>query len=263
MPLLPQLVKTHAVQVMRTYSGLRFQAKRIDLMFWETGFGQCLSTVVTLRKKKGYGFLYKDNMTTLELKNMGKETVVNCIEAPSLEGIWTKPFIDFIRLRELYEEQIEENARRTKEEIVPTYYLASIEDKNLWTFIAAGWIEANSVVEITKRQFHECRDTWCKCKMDGEHLYLIKRAIRMPMVRAENRVWTFHCKYCSALRKAGYADIQITEQHASIAHITRSLKPQQLHEWMLVIVEFKKKENFHKEIFARFMREVAAQAENL
>lgn len=85
----------------------------------------------------------------------------------------------------------------------------------------------------------------------------------MHVVDAEERVWTLHREYCSALRKASYADLQVAKLHLSIAHISKKLKPQQLHKWMMDIIAWKRDENFQKENFGRFMREIAVQAEEM
>lgn len=90
-------------------------------------------------------------MTTPEIKSMVEETIIDCLRAPSLRGTSRRHFKEFKRLQELYEEYIEETARQLKEEIVPASYRASKEDKDLKTFIAAGWIEANSKHETSER----------------------------------------------------------------------------------------------------------------
>lgn len=119
-----------------------------------------------------------------------------------------------------------EKARQLKEEIVPTSYRASIENEDLRTFIGTGWVEANFTDELTERQIQQCVDDRCKRKANGEQLYLIEQTIRgvsmhIHIVDAEDRVWTLHRGYCSALQKAGYADLQVTKPHLSVAHITK------------------------------------------
>lgn len=94
-----------------------------------------------------------------------------------------------------YEKQIEEKGRQLKEDIVPTSYRASKEDDDLKKFISAGWMEATSIVEISKCQIHQCVDEGCKRKVNGVQLYLIDQATRggsmhVHMVDEEDRVWT-------------------------------------------------------------------------
>lgn len=50
-----------------------------------------------------------------------KATVISCVEAPRLNGVYTRQFFDFKRLRDLYEKQIKEKARHIEENIFPTY----------------------------------------------------------------------------------------------------------------------------------------------
>lgn len=207
-------------------------------------------------------------MTTPERRSTVKETVINCLEAPSLRGVSTRHFIEFKRLRLLYEKQIEEKSRQLKEEIVPTSYRASIEDDDLRTFITAGWIEANSIDELTERQIQECVESRCHRPIDGEKLYMLEQAVRgvsmqMNITDAEDRVWTLHREYCSALRKAGYGDLQDAKPHITIDHILKKLRPPQLYRRMRDIIAWRKNDNFHKENFSRFMQEVAKQAEKI
>lgn len=57
-----------------------------------------------------------------------------------MQGVSTSNFIEFKRLRKLYEKQIEEKGKQRKDKIIPTSYRASIEDDDLKTFIAAGLV---------------------------------------------------------------------------------------------------------------------------
>lgn len=84
-----------------------------------------------------------------------RETVISCVKAPRLKGVSTRRFIDFKRLRDLYEKQVAEKARHLNENIVNTSLRASIEDNDLHTIIAAGWIEAPSIDEITISQIKQ------------------------------------------------------------------------------------------------------------
>lgn len=83
--------------------------------------------------------------------------------------------------------------RQLKAEIVPASYRASIEDEDLKTFIAAGWIEDISINEIKEFQIQQCVDARCKCNVNRQRLYLIEQAVRgvsmqMDIVDAEARV---------------------------------------------------------------------------
>lgn len=150
-----------------------------------------------------------------------RETVINCIEAPRLKGLSTGEFIEFKKLRDLYEKQIEEKSRHRKEEIFATSYKASIEDDDLEIFIAAGWIEASSVDEIAERQIVQCIEERCKREVNGEQLYLVDQAVKNVVMNtniaeAEDRVWSLTRDYRNALRSAGYAYIVHTKPHIAI-----------------------------------------------
>lgn len=79
-----------------------------------------------------------------------------------MKGLSTRQFIEFKRLRDLYEKQVEEMSKHLKEYIVPTSLRAPIEDFDLSAFIAAGRIDAASIPELTERKIRLCIDEWCR-----------------------------------------------------------------------------------------------------
>lgn len=168
----------------------------------------------------------------------------------------------------MYEKQIEEKSRQLKEDIIPTSYRASIEDDDLEIFLAAEWIETSSIDEITERQVQLCVEERCNHKADGGHLFLINLAVKnvamdMQMIESNKRVWTLRRDYCNALRNAGYGDLHIKKPHLAINHILGKLKPHALYKRMNDLISWRKDENFHKENFDRFVREIATQAERI
>lgn len=97
-----------------------------------------------------YGMEMETNINTF------KETIIRCIEAPRLKGISTRHFIEFKRLRDLYEKRLKEKEWKLKEKKKVTSYRASIEDEDLRSFIAAGWVECSSLEELTESQIIRC-----------------------------------------------------------------------------------------------------------
>lgn len=77
-----------------------------------------------------------------------KQTILACLEAPHLAGVSNKHFVEFKRLRELYEKQIQEKNAQSSNHFTPTSYKMSIEHSDLGTFIAAGWVEAAIIIEL-------------------------------------------------------------------------------------------------------------------
>lgn len=61
----------------------------------------------------------------------------------------------------------------------------------------------------------------------------------------------------------GDRDLHKLRPHLAISHILRRVKPHQLHRRFIDILNKIKGENFHKDNFHRFVREMAAKAENL
>lgn len=203
-----------------------------------------------------------------ERKSTIKETVIRCVEAPRLKGVSTRNFIEFKRLRELYEKQIEEKGTQLQGDIIPTSYRACIEDVDLEIFLAAGWIKAPSIDQLTEAQIRQCIDERRKKGVNGEQLYLVDQAVRsvsmnMNIEDAEDRVWSLRRDYANTLRAAGYSNIIEERPHIAINHLLRKLKPVQLYQRMLDIITWRKNKGFRKENFNRFVREVAAQADKL
>lgn len=85
-----------------------------------------------------------------------EETALNCIGTLILKGDATHHFIELKQLLEVYEKQIEKKRRQLRKTIVPTSFKASIENGDLEIFIAAEWIEAYSINEVTEQQVQEC-----------------------------------------------------------------------------------------------------------
>lgn len=136
-----------------------------------------------------------------ERNSMVRETAINCREAPRLRGNSTKQFIAPKRLLRLYEKQIEEKSRHLKEDIIPTSYRTCIKEDDFRTIFAAGWIETNSIEKLTERPIEQCVEERCKCKDNGEQLYLIdqagkKVARQMHIVVPEGLLWTLQREYC-------------------------------------------------------------------
>lgn len=85
----------------------------------------------------------------------------------------------------------------------------------------------------------------------------------MHIIDAEDREWKVYREYCDALKRAGCTEIQETQLHSTVLYITKRLKPQKLYKRMMDIIKWRESENFRKEHFPRFRREVAKQAEQL
>lgn len=95
------------------------------------------------------------------------KTVINHVEAPSLKSVFTRPFIKIKRLTVLYQKQVEEKARNLKEIVFLTSLRASMEDGDSSILIAARWIDAPRVDEITARQIALCFAKHCKREAIG------------------------------------------------------------------------------------------------
>lgn len=150
-------------------------------------------------------------------------------------------------------------------QITATSYKASIEDSDLAFFLAAGWIAAQSIEAITERQLRQCVSDRCIWNMVGEHVYLINEsvrevAMRINVLKAGDRIWSLHWDSTQALKANRYEFLPTTKPHLEMAHTMSKVKPPPLKARMLDSVYWRKGQNFHKQNFQAFMRELAEQA---
>lgn len=112
-----------------------------------------------------------------------KQTIITNVEAPRLRGVSVKHFIEFCKLQELPEKQILEKSIQTDSEITAPSIKASVEDADLETFIAAGWIRANNIEGITEEQLILCIKQKCLRQENGEKLYLLDEAVKNVAIK--------------------------------------------------------------------------------
>lgn len=197
-----------------------------------------------------------------------RQTIISTIEAPRLRGVSTKHFIDFKKRRELYEKQIEEKNKDSATSIPLVSYKSSVENADLRLFIAARWVPVDTIEQITELHIRQCIQDRGHRLLDGEHLHLITEAIRplamkLNIVEAEDRVWTFHRDYLYLLEAAGYEQLPIAKPHIAIGHIMKRIRPASLSNRMKSVAKWRKDEGFEKKDFNNFMRELAKQAKKL
>lgn len=197
-----------------------------------------------------------------------KQTIVAHVEAPRLNGVSVKDFSKFQRLRELYEKQVAEKNREPGVSITPTSLKASIDDADLRIFVTAKWVTAEDISSITEEQLRECITKKCTRDIGGEQLHLIEDAVKnvsmkMDIDESEDRVWTLHRDYTSALENTGFSDIPQSKPHIAISHILKRVKPKALKSRIKNIVLWRKDIQFDRKDFGAFMRELALQAKKL
>lgn len=96
----------------------------------------------------------------------------------------------------LQETNLREN-RDAGSKVQVVFYKASVEDADVRLCIAAGWIEASSMENITEEQIMLCVKSQGHRLLDGGRSYLINDCIktlemRMNFVQTDDRAWTFH-----------------------------------------------------------------------
>lgn len=119
---------------------------------------------------------------------------------------------------------------------------ASINDTDVQTFIAAGWVSVAEIREITEEQLCACVELRCERQESGENLYLINEAVekvvmKMQMLDVKDLVWSLHRDYLSALRHASFAELVEERQHIASQHVLRRLKLTYLQNRMKVIIQ--------------------------
>lgn len=113
---------------------------------------------------------------------------------------------------ELDEKQIEVKGRQFREKIIPALYEACIENNDLRLFIAAGWVEVPSIIELIEAQIQKCIERRRIKDMNGEQLYLVDKAVRsvsmnMNIDNAENKGRSLKRAYANSLRAARFVNI--------------------------------------------------------
>lgn len=103
-------------------------------------------------------------------------------------------FVEYKKARQIYEFQIEEKNRKPGTAVTATSYLASFEDSYLCLFIAAGWITAETVSDISEEQLKECIEKRSVQSFQEHELSKMEDAITdlkmdMKISDAESRVW--------------------------------------------------------------------------
>lgn len=119
-----------------------------------------------------------------------RQYIIINVEAPQLRDVSTKNFVEFKRLTEQYEKQVQEKSQEPNTIIVPIASKASSDDGNLRILIVVGWISAPSIQDITEEEIVQCVKQHCQNGEKGEYMYLINLAIakvgmETPIVEAQ------------------------------------------------------------------------------
>lgn len=159
-----------------------------------------------------------------------REIVVASLEAPKLRGLSTHHSIELRRAIGLYEKQIEEKNKQSDVQIAATTYKASVEDSDEGILLAAGWIQAALVSQVTELWLKQCVEDRCICNVGEELVYLInetfwKVTVKMNVFETQDQVKALHRDYVQVLKANGYESVPGTKMHVAIAHIMSKVKP--------------------------------------
>lgn len=105
-----------------------------------------------------------------------KQTIVESLEAPRLQGINMKDFVSFKEKREIYERKVNEKCREQKIKIVPTSYRNSIDKSLLETFVIAKWVPEATVDSIAEDSLKKCIENRSTVDSDKYELSLIENS---------------------------------------------------------------------------------------
>lgn len=135
-------------------------------------------------------------------------------------------------------------------------------------FTAAGWIKAPSIDKVTDAQSQQCIEGMCKKDVNDKQLFPVDQAVKSVIMNMNkedtmDRVCSPRRDYANTLRASGYVNVVGKKPHIDMNQILRKPKPVQLYQRMQEAIIRRKNENFYKETFNCFLREVAVQADKL
>lgn len=81
-----------------------------------------------------------------------KQAIIANVETPRLRGVSVKHFIKLKKIRDIYEKEVLEKDKQKHTEIAATSIKGSMEDADLKTFLATGWIKADNIEEINQER---------------------------------------------------------------------------------------------------------------
>ncbi|CAN8067529.1 unnamed protein product [Agarophyton chilense] len=147
-----------------------------------------------------------------------RQTIITILEAPRMCGVATKDVIVFKRQRDLYDKQIAEKNDEPGGEVTPTSYRESIDYYLLSIFISAEWIKAESMEDITEEQVQNCVRKRASFKPDGDDFTRIENIVRkvkiyISLKDPDERLWTLHYKYFTALQSHGLQKLPDNKPH--------------------------------------------------
>jgi len=151
-----------------------------------------------------------------------RQTIVETIEAPRLDGIAISDFVRFKEDRLIYERRIEEKNLEPNFQVQLTTYKDSIESTLLELFALGDWVPVDTVAEITEQHLKDCIAAHAVVDPEEYDLGLIEESLKhLKLERADNehtlqsRVWELVHEYTKIVRNCGYE--AFTDNHPRLA----------------------------------------------
>lgn len=198
-----------------------------------------------------------------------KQTIVETVEAPRLEGLSVAGFAKFKEDRDVYERCIAEKNLNPNLSVQLTTYKDSIDPCLLDIFAPGNWVPVDDVKDIKESHPKECVEKHCVVTPKNYDLGILDETLKdLKLARAdqentlEDRVWQLILEYKKILKGCGYH--LFTEKHPKIAvgHLISRIGHHQLMNRMLIMCKLKKEDEFQK-TFKVFVRTLAKEAKLL
>ena len=198
--------------------------------------------------------------------NEVRETIVETLEAPRLNGISAEDFVLFKQKRAIYERRVTENSSEQGVTIPTTSYYNSIDKSVLEMLVLAQWVPVSKVGETTEDHLKTCVEARAKIKPEAYGLAQVEKGIKeicmdSSLRSLEFQIWNLGLKYNQKLKSFGDSKFIATHPKLAVSHIMQRITNVQLRKRMKLSLRLHKDKL--KEDYLLFMRETASEARML
>ena len=195
-----------------------------------------------------------------------KQTIVETLEAPRLNGISTQDFVKFKQDREIYERRAAEKNSQDGVTVALTSHRNSIENPILALVLRAEWVAASDTDSITEDQIRSCIQMRSRIDPADYNLAQIEKGIQHVRLRnrqksLEMKVWELGLQYATVLENLGYTDFIQKQPYLAVKHILKRITDEQLKKRISLIYKLLKEELKGND--AKLVRGIAKEARGI
>ena len=198
-----------------------------------------------------------------------RQTIVESLEAPMLQGITVAHCVAFRRNREIYERKVAEKNSESGIQVQETTYLNSVPSHMLKMMILGRFISAKHPSEVTNEQVKRCIELRAKIHLNEYNINLIEHRIQHIKLESrckgstlEDMVWDLVSKYTETLDKCGYDEFIEKKPSVAVEHIMQRLTHRELCSRALTVLRFRKSEGIRDD-FQMFFEALINTAKQL